>query len=74
MAIVAHKEWKPHLNHTKLENFVSKWIDVEDESGKKVFTSDTLDAVRKLTLYSRIQKLLRVTGNGNTNGFPHLGE
>ena len=27
-----------------------------------------------LTLYSLVQKLLQVTGNGNVHGFPHLGE
>ena len=58
---------EPDVINTKLENFVSKWKDIEDGSGKKVFTSDTVDAVRKLREHISSGCISNIPPGGGTN-------
>ena len=58
---------EPGVINTKLENFASKWKDIEDQHGKKVFSSDTLDAVRKLKEHILLGCLSNIPPGGGTN-------
>ena len=58
---------EPDVINTKLEKFVSKWKDIEDEHGKKVFSSDTLEAVRKLKEHILFGCLSNIPPGGGTN-------
>ena len=58
---------EPDVMSLKLENFVSRWKDTEDGSGKKVFTPPTFDAVRKLREHISAGCLSNIPPGGGTN-------
>lgn len=58
---------EPDVINTKLDKFVSKWKDIEDQHGKKVFSSDTLEAVRKLKEHISFGCLSNIPPGGGTN-------
>ena len=58
---------EPDVMSSKLEKFVSRWKDIEDGNGKKVFTPPTFEAVRKLREHISAGCLSNIPPGGGTN-------
>lgn len=63
---------EPDVICSNLENFASQWESVEDGNGKKVFSTDTLDAIRKLREHIISGCILNIPPSGGTNHNVHL--